>query len=108
MTPSHYSRHSFAILPAFLMGCIGRVCSRDCGFHPRLTMVYNTVWLPCNHSFIMEANIKSLHLTTVVGTFDTPSYCAVKLVVASQIKQLTVTDNIIVTGFAKTHHFMHF
>ena len=61
---------SFAILPAFLMGCIGRVCSRDCGwvsFHPRLTMVYNTVWLLCDPSFIMEANIKSLHVTTVVG-----------------------------------------
>ena len=46
-------------------------------------MVYNTVWLICDPSFIMEGNIKSLHVTTVVGTFDTPSHCAVKLVVAS-------------------------
>ena len=46
-------------------------------------MVYNTVWLICDPSFIMEGNIKSLQVTTVVGTFDTPSHCAVKLVVAS-------------------------
>ena len=46
-------------------------------------MVYNTVWLVCDPSFIMEGNIKSLHVTTVVGTFGTPSHCAVKLVVAS-------------------------
>ena len=47
-------------------------------------MVYNTVWLICDPSFIMEGKFKSLHVTTVVGTFDTPPHCAVKLVVASK------------------------